>query len=84
MTITLATTYEEPEIIDINQDIDMIINGDQDGDMIEGSHPIHKPLHKPVKWACEGIYIAFPEGKNEHTSYPQDQPCFAPVKMYFQ
>ena len=61
-SLILTTTQEEPEIIDVDQDIDMI----------EGSrsHPIHKPSHKPVKWACEGIHVEFPEGKNAHMSYP--------------
>ena len=28
-------------------------------------------IHKPAaKWPCEGVLVAFPEGTNQHTSYP--------------
>jgi hypothetical protein len=27
-------------------------------------------IPKSEKWSCEGILISFPEGTNQHTSYP--------------
>ena len=34
------------------------------------THAKTRAIHEPEEWPCNGIPIIFPEGKNEHTSYP--------------
>jgi hypothetical protein len=65
------TPHKEPEIIHEVIDVDSEM-ADQAIDNRKDNRACAKTcaVRKPVEWPCDGILVTFPEGKNEHTSYP--------------
>jgi hypothetical protein len=69
-SLPAATPRATPEIIDIDAIPDGLL------DEIDKPTPMHHPRGSrgqqsgPKKCTCKGILIKFPNGKDEHTSYP--------------
>ena len=70
-TSTKTLTHKEPEILpQIIHEV-IYVNSEMTDQAI-GNQACTKMrmVRGPVEWPCDGILVTFPEGKNEHTSYP--------------
>jgi hypothetical protein len=60
-----ASPSANQEIIDVDEiEVVKVVKGV--GKQVDEQNDVHKPAKRP----CEGVLITFPEGMNQHTSYP--------------
>jgi hypothetical protein len=64
--ISESTLPATPEIIDVDAIWDGVLDG------IDKTTQVHhlRGSRSPRKCTCKGIFVDFPDGKDEHTSYP--------------
>jgi hypothetical protein len=82
-TVPTAAVHSSPIALEYptrRQTIDVdAIDGDVPAGTVQQRHS-----HGPKKWPCEGIVVAFPDGKSHHSSYPFGMHSELSVPWYYR